>query len=101
MVKGQTQLAESVNDGNNIFSTRDFFALTTFPLYNNCNNLWKEYAEVCICKKMSGQFTSYVPALESEVLAEENKVRGTVKTYLEIMQGSTAPANLAVGFEAG
>ena len=50
---------------------------------------------------MSGQFASYVPDLESEVLAEENQVRGTVKTYLEIMQGSTDPANLAVGFEAG
>lgn len=101
MIKGQTQLVESVNDGNNIFETRDFFALPTFPIYNNCNSLWKEYGEVCICKKMSGQFASYVPALESEVLAEENKVRGTVKTYLEIMQGSTDPANLAVGFEAG
>ena len=101
MIKGQAQLTASVNDGNNIFEMRDFFALPTFANYNSCNVLWKEYGGVCICKKMSGQFTSYVPDLEKEVLTEENAVRSLVKLYLELMQDATDPANLAVGFEKG
>ena len=67
VIEGKTKLTASIEDGNNIFEAQQFFEEVPArfsKLYNNCDQIWKDNADICICPLIDQLFTAENSALE-------------------------------------